>query len=353
MDTVGAFIFPAVWEAWDRAQADRALRALRDFRVNTIATESETYRDELIDLAHGLDLRFVGGISCFSEHGRNHQILHDRTELWPVLETGERRPLMEWYIGVTPTFADYREGRLELVERIMRDHELDGMCLDFVRWPLHGDLELRPGAPEPLDSSFDPHTVSQFLEFAGLEAPAPLDAVPALARWIRSEHRARWVDYKCHVIADFVAQARERVRAHRPAAQTGAYLVPAPDERRSALVGQRVRELAPVTDFLAPMVYHPVLHRTPAWVQDSIDEIVRHAPGKAQPVLQVDSAEGTEMGADWGPAVPAEEWREVACHVAERIDILGFVAFTGTALFANQRGEILSECLRSNALTDS
>jgi hypothetical protein len=343
--TVGAFIFPMVWETWDRDDAIRMFKSLKAFGVNTIATESETYRDDLIDLAHSLDMRFIGGIACFSEHGGGNQLLHDRPELWPILETGEKRPLMEWYIGVTPTFDDYNQSRLDAIERIMRDHELDGICLDFIRWPLHWELELRPGAPKSLQSSFDPHTVGRFLEFANLDKPANLAAVPAVAQWIQTQHRDKWIDFKCQVIADFVGQARERVKTHRPAAQIGTYLVAAPDDRRAELVGQRVHDLLPVTDFLAPMVYHPVLHRKPAWVVDTIDEIVRLAPGKVQPVLQVDSAEGEEMGSDWGPPVPIEEWRQVAYSMVQRQDIMGFVAFTGTALFANERGKILEECL--------
>jgi hypothetical protein len=84
-------------------------------------------------------------------------------------------------------------------------------------------------------------------------------------------------------------------------------------------------------------------------VTETIDEIVRLAPGQAQPVLQVDSSEGAEMGSDWGLPVPVEEWRQVACHVAGRKDILGFVAFTGTALFVDDRGQILAACLAENA----
>ena len=346
--TVGAFIFPVVWEAWDRAEAARVLQSLREFGVNTIATESLTYRDDLIELAHSLDMRFVGGIACFSEHGGANQLLYDRPELWPILETGEKRALMEWYIGVIPTFDDYNQSRLDEVERIMRDHELDGMCLDFIRWPLHWELELRPGAPEPLQSSFDPHTVERFWEFAGLEKPPNLDTVPGVARYILTECRIQWVDFKCKVITDFVAQARERVKSHRSEAQIGAYLVPASDDRRAELVGQRVRDLRPVMDFLAPMVYHPVLHREPDWAIEIIDEIARLAPGQVEPVLQVNSAEGAKMGADWGLPVPVEQWRKVACYAAGRKDISGFSAFTGTALFADTRGRILAACLAEN-----
>ena len=64
--TIGAFIFPTVWEEWDREDATRILKSLKAFGVNSIATESETYRDDVIDVAHSLDMRFVGGIAHYA-----------------------------------------------------------------------------------------------------------------------------------------------------------------------------------------------------------------------------------------------------------------------------------------------
>lgn len=343
--SIAAFIFPHIMAAWSPAERDRNFRSLKDWGVNTISTESEAYSRELIDLAHSLDMRFVGGISCFSEHGRANKPLEERPELHPILETGERRPLMEWYIGVTPTFDDYNTAQLDRLDRIMRDHELDGMWLDFIRWPLHWELELRPGEPEPLQSSFDPHTVSRFLEQANLELPADTKTIPQQARWILDHHRDQWTDFKCATLATFVAQARERVKTRRPQADFGLYLVPAPDDQRAYWVGQRVRDLSPHVDYLSPMAYHPILHQNPAWVSEVIDDIVKLAPGKILPVLQVDSAEGEAFGADFGPPVPVGEWRELACAVAKRDDTEGLAAFTGTALFADHRGAILGECL--------
>lgn len=344
--TIGAFVFPTIWQDWSLNEADRFLRSLRDFGVNTIATESETYRDDLIELAHRLGLRFVGGIACFSEHGRNNQPLHDQPELWPILETGERRPLMEWYIGVTPTIEVYREARLDEITRIVRDHDLDGLCLDFIRWPLHWELELRPGQPEPLQSSFDPYTIQHFLAFAGLELPADATTTPSQAAWILREHRAVWTDFKCRTITTFVSAARQRIQVVRGRdTELGVYLVPALDAQRAYLVGQRAADLAQVTDFLSPMVYHPVLHRTPAWIKETVDEMILLTPGKVLPVLQVDSAEGAVFNSDWGLPVPVDEWRAAACAAAQRQDTLGLVAFTGTALFADGRGEILLQCL--------
>ena len=57
--TVGAFIFPTVWEAWSLNEAEERFKALIGFGVNALATESETYRHDLIELAHRLGMQFV------------------------------------------------------------------------------------------------------------------------------------------------------------------------------------------------------------------------------------------------------------------------------------------------------
>ena len=58
------------------------------------------------------------------------------------------------------------------------------------------------------------------------------------------------------------------------------------------------------------MSYHPVLYRSPGWVKDNVAGIVEEAPGQVAPILQV-FTDGTEFGADFGPAVSDEEFRQV------------------------------------------
>lgn len=346
MKTIGAFIFPDVWSAWDRHIARQRLHELRAFGINTFVTESDTYRDDVIAWVHEAGMRFIGGIACFSEHAHGHHALHQRPELWPLLENGERRPQMEWYIGVTPTHEDYRMARLALLDQIVRDHALDGICLDFIRWPLHWELELRPQALSPLDSSFDPHTLRQFTAFAELELPPDLTTTAQQAHWILNHHRSVWTDFKCHIITSFVAQVAGHIRALRgDGFEIGVYLVPLFEDDRSRLVGQRARSLAPLVDFVAPMTYHTILHRPLEWVTSILEDAARFAPGKILPVLQVDSAEGAESGADWGPPMPPVEWEQAACAAARDDRWQGLIAFTGTSLFRDNRGQLLRRCL--------
>lgn len=337
---IGAFIFWRVLTGWSMDEAARRLAALRAFGVNTLFTEAEAYRDDLIALAHRLDLRFVGGLACFLDLSGDARILERRPELWPVLETGERRPKMAWYTGLTPTFEDYQQQRLTLMAQALDRHDLDGYLLDFVRWPLHWEAETRPGAPRPPDSSFDPHTVRRFLAESGLAMPAGLQAAAAQARWILDEHRAAWIDFKCQVIADFVAQAAALTAHHR--AWLGAYLVPVDEDRRAALVGQRARDLAPLVDLLLPMTYHSIVHQPPEWVTAVAADVAAHAPGRVLPVVQV-AVEPDPDTDDYAPPrpLPVEEWAQVAAAAYRLPGGRGLVAFTGMDLFDEGRGQAL------------
>jgi hypothetical protein len=345
-DIIGAFIFPEVWNVWDQVEARSILGRLRDFGVNAIFTESESYRDDLIRLSHQMGLLWFGGIACFSDHAHSNQLLSKRPELWPIDEDGNRRPPMEWHIGVTPTFEDYKTSRLELIEQLVRTHEFDGFMLDFIRWPVHWELELRPGASRPLQTSFDPHTLACFQTQTGINLPNHVLDPASRARWILTHHASEWTEFKCSVITQFVRAATTRIRSERNREFVlGLYALPLPPNEMESIAGQRLQDLASFVDVIAPMTYHAILHRHTPWVTEIIESTERFIPGKLLPVLQVDSAEGIEAGADWGPAVPPSEWEEVVRHALRSSSIRGLIAFTGTALFRDQRGELLETIL--------
>ncbi|MDA2933749.1 hypothetical protein MYX82_05345 [Acidobacteria bacterium AH-259-D05] len=343
---VGAFIFPDVWQKWTEAEARGTFEALADFGINAIFTEAESYRDDLIALAHQLGLRWFGAIACFSDHAHHHQLLHQRPELWPIDETGQRRRQMEWYIGVTPTFEQHNTSRLELAQNLVEAHHLDGFFLDFIRWPIHWELELRPGAGEPLQSSFDSHTLDRFQKETGMRLPKDLGDTASRAHWILTHHSAIWRKFKCAVITDFVRQAVTRMRAVRGTDLIlGLYAPPLPVDLLESLAGQLLPELASLVDVIAPMAYHAILHRPPQWVGELMVDLATQVPHQLLPVLQVDSKEGTEVGADWGPPIPLGEWETVLRLALDSPGALGLVAFTGTALFGDGRGPKLQAIL--------
>jgi len=340
MAVIGAFFFPDTFRG-SAADRDSAvwLERLAGYGVNAIFTEAETYDDGWIALVHSFGLRWFAGVACFSDHANQNRAVREHPELWPVTETGRRRRPMEWYVGITPTYEDYAEARLDLMARLAGQHAFDGFMLDFVRWPLHWELECRPGV-RPQQAGFDPHTLQRFQEFAGRSIPGRTAAQKAA--WILTEMRDRWIDFKCQVITAFVAKAVAKLKAARSALMTGVYVLPLDSTAQEELAGQRVADLAALVDYIAPMAYHAILHQPPEWAERIVRQTAGVAPGRTLPVLQVDSREGPPVGADWGPPIPPAEWEEVVGRVLRVPGVCGCVAFTGSALAYEDRGNRLS-----------
>lgn len=248
---------------------------------------------------------------------------------------------MEWYVGLTPTDRRHQDEVLARIAAIAATYPIDGLFLDFVRWPVHWEIELRPGWRRPLDASFDPATLAAFAAASGVRVPLDLETVAAHAAWIRAHQLREWVDFKCNVVTDFVGEARLRLTAARPQAELGIYLVPDVDGLTEPLTGQRVADLAPLADWLSPMLYHNILLKPPGWIGAALDEVLPVAGTKTLPVLQADSNRDPAVVADWGPEMSVADWRAALAAVASRPDVPGLVVFPGTSLIGNGRGEVL------------
>ena len=341
---IGAFLFPEAWR--DLANFRKLLATLHGYGVNAILTESETYSEAVIAAAHDHGLRFYAGLACFSDHAADFRTLNRRPELWPILETGERRPRNEWYIGLIPSDRAQQQAVLSTLATVAREYPIDGLFLDFVRWPLHWEIELRPGQPRPRDSSFDMQTVRLFESAAGIHLPSDLGSAREVADQIRGRHLRQWADFKCHVISDFVAEARDILKATRPQAELGVFAVPEVDGSSEALTGQRMTDLAPLADWLSPMLYHNILLRPPSWIGRAVSKAVQAAGRKTLPVLQADSNRDPASTADWGPPMSIGDWRLTLAEVASRTDVAGVIVFPGTSLIGNRRGELLREMIK-------
>ena len=340
---VGAFVFPNFWENLDRVKYGFA--RLRDCGVNAIMTESDSYELSALDAAHNAGLRFFAGVACFSDHASNFRSLGKRPELWPVLENGQRRQQMEWYVGMSPTDRSRQVEALEEIKSVARSYPIDGVFLDFARWPLHWEIELRPERDRPLDSSFDPATLAMFEETTGA-LPQDLETTSALAAWIRRNRMDEWAEFKCKIVSDFVSEARNVLKEARADAELGIYAVPDVNGLTEPLTGQRIKDLAPLVDWMAPMLYHNILLQPPKWIASTLAPVVRIAGKKTLPVLQADSNRSPDVSGDWGPPMSDDDWSEALSQVVARDDIGGLIVFPGTALLGG-RGASLRAALGS------
>jgi hypothetical protein len=306
-------------------------------------TESNSYELRTVDAVHKAGLRFFAGIACFSDHASNFRSLRKRPELTPILENGDRRPQMEWYVGMSPTDRRRQEEVLAKIRSVARSYPVDGVFLDFARWPLHWEIELRPGRDRPLDSSFDAATLAMFEEATGA-LPRDLETTSALAAWIRRNRLGEWVEFKCKVVNDFVIEARNALKEARADAELGIYVVPNVNALTEPLTGQRIKDLAPLVDWIAPMLYHNILLQPPTWIASALAPVVKVAGKQTLAVLQADSNRGPDVSGDWGPPMSDADWSETLSQVTARDDIGGLIVFPGMALMG-ERGASLRAAL--------
>ncbi|MFJ4675863.1 hypothetical protein [Kitasatospora sp. NPDC088783] len=269
--------------------------------LDTAVTKLEAVTPDLADLVRRRGLRLHGSFACF--RGPDGPPAVDQ-------DGGPWQP-MEWYTGVRPNDPDWNARLAERLTTALRTAPVDGLLLDFLRWPLHWELELRPGA-RPRSASYDPDTLRQFTARTGLRPPGP---GAAAARWIAAHHADAWTEFRTAAVTGAARLLAAAARTARPGLPVGAFLVPAADEtERRAQVGQDARELARVLDLLLPMAYHAILHRDPRWPARLLRGPALPVP--LVPVVQTTADAAAALGrpADWGPPIDTADFTALLDH---------------------------------------
>lgn len=334
---IGAFCFEDTWKGWSPERMASELAGIRTMGLDVIVTETVDPPVDLIDAAREAGLRAFVSVPCFSAHSRPELI--EGLDVHPVQADRRPRRQMEWYTGIVPTHGDYNQGLLERIREVASARP-DALLLDFIRWPLHWELELRAGAPEPQESSFDAHSISAFsiwLRERGLEHEGDLE--PAV---LTGPLRDRWTEFKCDVISGIACRAAEVVRSTDAAISVGAFIVPGTDEQRRRLLGQDVASLGACLDLLLPMTYHGILHRPIDLVAEATTDLQERSASTVIPVVQVTAEEAVAGPWDWGPEVTPDDVGQ-AVEAALKVTS-GVVLFPLEGLDAPRR-EVLSGVL--------
>lgn len=200
--------------------------------------------------------------------------------------THEGRPLEPeaWYYGVNPSVPAVRQGLWEALEKLLAEHALDGVWLDFIRWPCHWESP-HPYLPR---TSFDAGTLTRFRQDTGIEIPTT--DPPAAAQALLGRYGAAWTAWRCDQITSWVAEARAILERTRPGALLGLFGLP---WRRSDhggailnVVGQDYRALGPYVDVFSPMVYHAMCGQPVEWIGAVTREIQALGGKPVWPIIQ-------------------------------------------------------------------
>ncbi|MGW0858250.1 hypothetical protein [Streptomyces sp. NPDC002690] len=296
------YVFPSTVADPASPGARGLLAAAAAAGLDTVVTKSEAATPALAAETRRHGLRLLASVACF-RGPEGPAVVGDDGRDWQR---------MEWYTGVRPNDPDHNERLVRRVAGLAAVTEADGLVLDFLRWPLHWERELRPGA-RPRSSSYDTATLAAFTARSGVGLHG--DTGSAAARRIARDHADAWTGFRSDTVTGVARRLRDAVRATRPGLWLGAFLVPTEDaESRRRLVGQDAAAFAEIFDGLLPMTYHAITHREPAWV----GAVARALPSTTPviPMVQTttDARRATGAPADWGHRLTLADFTEALRH---------------------------------------
>lgn len=287
-------------------------------------------RPDFVRAAKRAGLRIMAELACFA----GERWWHDLPESRPVLSDGSLLDPEEGYYGVNPAHPVVRRKQLSALEKLARNWPIDGIWLDFVRWPCHWEVP----RPRLVETSFDSLTVARFSHDTGVSVSVQ-DTEDILG-----VYSGAWYRWRCQQIVDWVAQARATLDRVRPGMLMGAFVVPwTPEDHDGALIkvmGQDLPALSRYVDVFSPMAYHRMCGQPPSWIHRVIESIARETERPVWPTIQ---------SVDRPDILPPAEYREAIEVVAGSAAAEGLIVFTMAGALQGDRLGITEEMLPSLA----
>lgn len=303
---------------------------LSDYGINAVFVGSGGVNDKLLSAAR------LQGVRLFAEFNTLHvaSYLKEHPDAAPAGVDGRPCPAPNGWQGICPTHAGYRRFRMDDFRRVLRDFAIDGIWLDYH----HSHASWEQAQPNMPDTCFCDRCLREFSAATHVDLPdRPRTEVSA---WLLGAQRARWTQWRCDVLTDWVREFRAIRDATRPGVLLGTFHCPWSDsDFQGALRAKLAIDLkaqAPHFDVLSPMPYHARFgHATdPAWISRQVSWLggelgVTGEPGerlRLWPIVQL---------ADWGEKVTPEQVEAVLRHGAAR-PARGIIIFHWSGL-RNQR----------------
>lgn len=236
-------------------------------------------------------IRVYAEVAIFA--GEEYWLKDPRTR--PVNSKGEPIARQDWYAGLCPSQEGLRKEKLAAIERIASDYDVNGIWLDFIRYPCHWEV----ANPLLEETCFCEVCLGKFKSDAGVNLPVDLKNTKEKAEFISSHHRQEWEAWRYGQITGFVRQARNILAKKDPGLELGLFAVPwTQDDFDNAIIriiAQDFKALAPYVDIFSPMAYHKMSGRDISWI-GKIVRYMRQATGKQViPILQAEGLSEAEL----------------------------------------------------------
>lgn len=233
-----------------------------------------------VEELHAQEMKIYAEFACFQGKQWWDKIPASR----PTLADGTLLDPIDWYHGVNPSEPTVRDQLLAKLGTLVEDHELDGVWLDFIRWPCRWEMS----TPRLLRTSFDEATLLRFAADCNLND----DSVKT---WredasVNHDYAKQWYTWRINQITSWVVEASAMIHAIRPAITLGLFAIPWRQADFAGaietVIGQDFVALAPYIDIFSPMTYHHLCRQPTSWIADVTKEIAQLTAKPVYPVIQ-------------------------------------------------------------------
>jgi len=224
----------------------------------------------------------------------NAEVLAEEADLAAINRTGEAAA-EEWVEFVCPSREDYRRKMVEHARHIVREHQPDGISIDFIRHFVYWEKVYPDRDPSTLPQScFDSLCLDHFQAKTGTKIPEELSSIPEKADWILDHHEEEWTAWRCELITSMAEAIAEAAREEKPDILVNIHLVPWAKEDFDGAIrkvaGQDIRALSRFSDYLSPMCYAHMVKQSPAWVHGIVEDMFMQSGATLLPSIQVGKA---------------------------------------------------------------
>lgn len=198
----------------------------------------------------------------------------------------------EWVEFVCPSREGYHRQVVEKARRMVRDHQPDGISIDFIRHFVYWEKVYPDCDPEALPiSCFDSVCLDHFQKETGIRIPPSFKEVEEKSDWILDSHQEEWTRWRSQLITTMVEDVAIAVREEKPDILVNIHLVPWSKEDfeggRMRVAGQDIVALSRHADLLSPMTYAHMVKQPPSWVHSITEDVFMNTTLPVIPSIQV------------------------------------------------------------------
>jgi len=241
--------------------------------------------DKLISSLHQEKIKVYASIGIFV--GKDWWEKYPKSR--PINSEGKPVEGEDGYGGLIPVIPFIRERKLEEIKELITRYPVDGVWLDFIRWPCHWEVH----HPRIEQTSFDSLTLEQFQRDTKITIPEEFSDISQIANWILKHHRNIWTAWKCLQITNFVKEAREIIKIRGKDKIVGIFTVPWREKDYNnaihKIIGQDYAALSKYVDIFSPMVYHLMCDRNVRWIREVTTYIYQNSKKEVLPIIQAGS----------------------------------------------------------------